>query len=195
MAERIYLAGKISEEDWRRTITTCIDTRYDEGLRSDTYDLFEFPWPTVEGAIFGEHSYTGPFFLNCDHGCGHGPNSHGSGIQSVTCFVDSPSSLKETYIQELCLDAIRRSTLVFAWIDSESAYGTLVEIGYAVGRGIPVYISYPGDFEGVKDLWFARSMATQCFQCVSPQVALESLLHVLGYRTPRWQRIAGECDL
>ncbi len=188
--ERIYIAGKISPNDWRRTIANCIDTRDIHWLRSeDNYDLFNFPWPTIENAVLGKHSYTGPFFLNCDHGCGHGPHSHGNGIRSVGCFNVTHSSNKEALIQRLCFDAIRRSTFVFAWIDSPDAYGSLIEIGYALGQSVPAYIAWP---KPLNDLWFARVSSTECFQADSPESGLEHALSLRGHNPSRWQRIARE---
>src|SRR5581483_9440880 len=99
--------------------------------------------------IFGSHDYVGPFFLSCDHGCYHGPSSHGYGY--------GPDA-QHRLVSGLCLGALHRADLIFAWIDSRDCYGTLVELGYAKSMGKRIVIAGPRYF---KDLWFCYALASE----------------------------------
>jgi hypothetical protein len=151
---KIYLAGKISHDDWRgeflgyRPGGRCADEALD-------------PWPVLKNAIFGEHDYTGPFFVSDDHGCGHGQSGHGNAADCnwrTHCF-EAPS---RAFVARECLRAIDRSDTVFAWLDDLTAYGTIAEIGYAVGRRKRVWIAYsPDKIRDISesDLWFTAKIA------------------------------------
>lgn len=132
---RVYLAGKIAAGDWRHKAVG--------GLRdSVTYHEFESEWPVLARSIFGRHDYVGPFFVCCNHGCYHGRGTHGSDPEG--CSGLSPASLEgRDTIARRCRSAIDRSDLVYAWVDDPSAYGTILEIGYALGRGRRVVLAHP----------------------------------------------------
>ena len=55
-----------------------------------------------------------------------------------------------------------RSNFVFAYIDDPSCFGTLCEIGYAVGRNIPVAVLFANN-QLKKDMWFVSEMANIVF--------------------------------
>jgi hypothetical protein len=87
--KNIYLAGKIRKNDWRESIIPDIkywieghDIRSIESIAN---------WPILEGVIKEKYNYTGPFFVSCDHGCYHGPNSHGYGAMDAGCESLEPS--------------------------------------------------------------------------------------------------------
>lgn len=146
---RIYLAGKISKNGWRFDLV--------DGLRSarDWNNAF----PVLRNAIFGEHDYVGPFFIGCDHGCYHGEATHGVGLDQGRYCVEVDPALDRQAVVNLCFKAIHTADLVFAWIDSETAYGTLVEIGYALGLGKPVYVCFASGLTITQDMWFAAAAA------------------------------------
>lgn len=154
---KIYLAGKVGLNDWRNGIV--------EGLRSECADLFSDPlrpWRTLHRSIAGRHHYTGPYFISCDHGCFHGESSHGYGANPIpdpeqgipvcieTCAYGFNSDCATTHgyndfdqefrrhVVDQCLTAINNSDVVFAWLDDLTAFGSIFEIGYAIGRGVPV---------------------------------------------------------
>lgn len=145
----IYLAGKINKAGWRDDIL---------GDRGGSLENPDDPtrWPILEKVIFGEHDYAGPFFVSCDHGCAHGPNTHGiaaGGINADTsgCIETLPNRIS---IINRCEDAITQSDLVFAWIQDLTTFGTLYEIGYARGHNVPTFVAF-SDKSLYSDLWFA----------------------------------------
>jgi hypothetical protein len=139
---RVYLAGKIDKNDWRHPLVPGLrDARYAEGpIR-------------CEGFI-----YMGPFFANCDHGCLHGPNTHGLRSIRGRCPAESGGEveLSEKEVVERSLEGVRSADFVFAYISSDDAYGTIFELAYAQLLGVPVIIAFaPGiAARGDNDFWF-----------------------------------------
>lgn len=136
---KFYLAGKISKNDWRHKI--C---------------------PELRGAIPGDevktingHTCVGPFFISCDHGCYHGKRTHA--VVSYGCEMadedvvynfgkGTPYATARQYTSAMCLDGIRKCDVLYAWIDSPDAYGTLAEIGYARGLNKKIWVGYSINF-------------------------------------------------
>jgi very-short-patch-repair endonuclease len=133
---KVYLAGKIGVRDWRWNV----------GGYSDNYANPKFngaklehtrQWPVLTG---GPLDITGPFFVAGEgHDGMHGPEQHGTGANNE----GYDNCLGQALTAKLCRDAIDRSDLFYAWIDTLDTHGTLVEIGYAVAQGIPVVIAMP----------------------------------------------------
>lgn len=156
---KIYLAGKIEPHDWREELVG-------DGVSVNSWELTQNGWLDTEllksGKKNGKHVVTGPFFLRYEHGSYHGTNSHGLGANETHWQVISNSDVVST-----CLDAIARSTVVFAWLgaagsydkEASTAYGTIFELGYAKALGIPVWIA--GD-EPIKAQWFTHTAADRC---------------------------------
>ena len=152
---KIYLAGKITQNDWRGA-------------------FFEHPWdlrdarPDECDPLYTKvgHEYTGPFFISCDHGCYHGNSTHaltGPGCQSENGYHRNDILMK-------CLNWINRADIVFAWIDSTDCYGTLAEIGYAYTHNKHIWIAFSDKLFNYKlgtqpdlpenhDMWFVSQMA------------------------------------
>ena len=61
-------------------------------------------------------------------------------------------------VPTICTHQIDDSNFVFAFIDSTTCYGTLCEIGYAIGKGIPVAVMF-SDKSIRKDMWFIAEIA------------------------------------
>lgn len=174
---RIYLAGKIAEQDWRH------------GLVNDLTFVGRAAWtPTLDALGPGIH-YTGPYFLADGHGCTYGPCAHGRGND---CSLSGGDSAEQTV--ELCLRAIDESTALFAWLDDLTAYGTLVEIGYARAKAIPViaatpctdaaYVarsSRPATRGDRSDLWFALNTATAHVKAPTPRAAFAKAVKLLNH--------------
>ena len=160
----IYLAGKISAHDWRQTIVVGGEDR--PALDGDGW------WAPKEGAI-GVHTYTGPFFMGDNHGiwskCRGEANDHGAP-------AGDHGDPGHEIVAELCRDSLAVSDLVFAWLDDPTAYGTLVEIGFAKARGCFVVVAAPAH---LADLWFAQCTADMLIEAETPKNALEMVLEAI----------------
>lgn len=125
-------------------------------------------FPVFFHALPEEHHFLGPWPVGDDHRCFHREGAI-HGMDSV--MTDSPNS----NLKDLCLDAIDRSDVFYARIESRECYGTLSELGYARGRGKKIIVdlrvepekevSHPrGDEkEKISELWFACEMADHFF--------------------------------
>lgn len=158
----IYLAGKIAKNDWRHEVVA--------GLRGTMQLGAPFPrqWPVLPRAVEGLLDYAGPYPMGCDHGCGH--NAPHASVWGVC--GEASGTLDQAETQRLCFDAIRRTDLFFAWLDDPTAYGTLVEIGYAKALGKTIVVASP---DPIDDLWFATGCATSPLQASTPSSAIEAL--------------------
>lgn len=184
----IYLAGKIGLSDWRHGLVRNLRDywEWDEGRPSAE-------WPVIQRGVLGTFDYAGPYFMSDDHGCGHGANTHGCGDDGSVCSGAMPAP-NRAQVRDLCLNAIDRADIFFAWLDGTSAYGTLVEIGYARGHGKQIIIAapeLPNTFEdsashgcnflshaALNDLWFAFSCATPLI-AKTPRAALEKITEAM----------------
>jgi hypothetical protein len=123
----VYFAGKIGQNDWRHPIVPRLrDALYEHG----PFDA-------------GPYIYNGPFFVACDHGCHHGPTTHGvlppSNRSGDPCFQPSEHAQPERReVARRALEGVRKSQLVFAYIDALDCVGTMMEIGIAVQMRKPV---------------------------------------------------------
>ncbi|MFX3637367.1 MAG: nucleoside 2-deoxyribosyltransferase [Candidatus Pristimantibacillus sp.] len=147
----VYMAGKISKNDWRHSIFKDLRDS-DNGFVMKMVDGF---------------NYCGPYFIKCDHGCYHGENTHGRGLNTNSCgsgvdeYNGSEASRQNNYnVVTKCINGIRASSVVFAWIDKPDAYGTIAEIGYATAAGKPVFVAVSNELTNSKDLWFPCQLAT-----------------------------------
>lgn len=168
--QTIYLAGKVAMYgDWREAIVAHIPAYY-EALHTDSSHAHKSRfggivwssytgsdidpdeglehWPVRKNAIFDRWDYTGPYVTDM----GHGQNDFSG----------------QTLVVTECFEAIKRSDVVFAWIDKLSAYATLVELGYAKALGKRIWIASPLHYE---DLWFVYRMADEVMTGVTDPVA------------------------
>ena len=173
-----YFCGKISHTDWRHYVV-------DFKLRDLLYPLNTYRRGNIpliaHGLAPGLH-YGGPFFIGCDHGCYHGENAHGAGVNKETCCYDSfddgpnePMVCKDfaTEVAQNCLASLRSSDIIFAWLDDLSAYGSFAEIGAAHALGKQVWIGWP---KPLPDLWFIKNWATVTVIAESATIAFRELL-------------------
>ncbi len=137
----VYFAGKIAKNDWRHRIVS--------GLRNALYE--EGPFDA------GGYIYCGPFFVSCDHGCNHGPNTHG--VLPMWDLSADPCYLPNEYVQpdrrevaRRALEGVRMSQLVFAYIDAYDCIGTIMEIGVAVQMRKPVALCIDAGV-GDREFW------------------------------------------
>ncbi len=189
----IYCCGKVSKNDWRHPLT-------DYDLRDTDYPLLAYrrgEIPTIRDGLGRGLHYGGPFFIGCDHGCSHGPHTHGASANSEfvcnenydydenaesfhagkysTYGSDEPPSIERhaTEIAKNCLTSITHASVVFAWIDDLTAYGTFAELGYAHALKKPIWLAWP---KPLKDLWFIREMATAVVEAETAKTAFSELL-------------------
>lgn len=174
-ALRIYLAGKITGAAWREDLV--IGLRDWEAQSAECHRIGQ-DWPVLHGAI-GGHDYVGPYpmYSLADDLCGTFtvPKSHASGADTVYANGShvwgraySPcGDAREPHewtaeVVRRCKAAIDRADLVFVWFDATDAYGTLVEVGYAIGSGKRVLLGLSEQvFQGRHhDLWFAEFFLT-----------------------------------
>ena len=140
MNKKIYFAGKIGRLDWRHDIAL--------GLYRTDYNSFG----AEEILPLDDNWYVGPFFISCDHSCGHGENTHGVGNKETTCFESPPR--KEVFNK--CINQITQCDYVFCWLDSNEAYGTLFELGVAYEKGKNIFLAIDEKFKNVNDFWFSK---------------------------------------
>jgi hypothetical protein len=152
---RIYAIGKIKKDCWRHDIAPIRNAFF-----HDLDDPTAYSWPdgvgipNLPGAV-----YAGPFFMSDDHGCYHKEfNSHGVAAGGAACGGAYPGMARPDVVQR-CFSAIESATHIFAWIDDPTAYGSLVEIGYARGIGKPVHLYFQRDVDLI-GLWFAAHVTT-----------------------------------
>lgn len=159
----VYLAGKIGMRDWRQSIFPSLrdhgpDGRPDEWCQKDEFTM------------------TGPYFLSCDHGCYHGEGTHGVGAGQEREGPGGAFRGCGTYeghsqhaIASICRDQIYFSDVVFCWLNSPTAYGTIAELGYARGIGKSIFIAYESGNPVWSDTWFVREFAKKTIQVESAQ--------------------------
>lgn len=156
----IFLSGKVKRgnEDWRYSLTGGVHR-----LGTGCYDPDMALWDVMPTSVYGM-DYFGPYTNDCGHGCNYGEHSHGANAKYFRKSVNVN-----------CLHAIERADLLFAWLDDNTAYGTLAEIGYAKGLGKTVWVAAPQEDA---DLWFARTMADDFLIAPDAALALETLLTI-----------------
>lgn len=147
--QKIYLAGKVEKNGWREQIINIRD------ILSTASDL-----PLTFNIGLNEYLYTGPCIIGCDHGCFHSSTSHGSlgGCSTGSLKGDKFNHKKRVKLHELCLKQISESDIVFAYIDCNTCFGTIAEIGYARALSKKIVINTPSINN---DLWFVYNMADE----------------------------------
>ena len=144
----VYLAGKISKNGWREIIVPNI-----RNVANNAEDVFlAEPTTTIIERLY----CVGPYFIGCDHGCYHGEKMHGVAANSKT--ICEGIGIEAPIVPGLCKRQIDSSNFVFAFIDDPTCYGTLCEIGYAVGRKIPVAVLFANQ-KLMDDMWFVGEIA------------------------------------
>lgn len=134
---KLYLAGKISANDWRHPIVPA--------LRGHTWAAGPIAMP--------DYTYVGPFFVACDqHGCGPIPG----------CDAD----VTALQVIENNLSAIKSATLILAYVTTNNCYGTLFEIGYARALGKRVVMAFAPNINPTQ-YWFSAGGCSAVYTFVS----------------------------
>jgi hypothetical protein len=174
----VYFAGKIAKNDWRHPIVP--------ELRNMQYDHGPFD--------AGAYIYNGPFFVACDHGCHHGPTTHGvlpaSDGSYGPCFLPSEHAQPERReVARRALEGVRKSQLVFAYINALDCVGTIMEIGIAVQMRKPVALCIDTRIDG-REFWLpAETPGVTIF----PGIAESDLPLILGRVLGTLQYRTGKC--
>lgn len=196
---KIYFAGKVyGSQDWRCQILSQWQAgdviNFDGGRRGyfDHYKNYHLPVLTPEAAGWTQKHglwphipfadkfvYTGPYYE--DVWGGHGVDNSQDHVSHAN------SNDWEHGIRNMCLQSLHASDIVFAWIDSPSAYGTFIELGVAISEGKPIQVAFSGDavLMGMHhDMWFLERSPGVLFDYRSknPVYAFGHLLHSLGQR-------------
>jgi Nucleoside 2-deoxyribosyltransferase len=183
---KIYLAGKISKGDWRHRL---VYTLRDAVLSMET-------WVAVKSLpMIGGHDYVGPFFIACDHGCSHGPGSHGAAVgNGASCAVAGADAGHENdnspaRVHAKGVDGIQRCDVFIAWmgLDFATAYGTMYEIGVAKALGKKIVVIKHPELK-VEDFWFPMEAADLILTTSDVVFAVEQLLTSIS--SPRHYSLA-----
>lgn len=190
----IYIAGKIEKHDWRGLFVPGLDRAVrDSDLYSDGYAALDRAIEITPGL-----NYVGPFFVSCDHGCGHHDGNHGvvggcinrpdpcdCGHDGSCCEGHSSPDVRSS-VAKKCFEQIARASAVIALI-ADDAHGTLVEVGYALGVGKRVVVTSSIDCANASDgdllgeAWFpfhAPGVIERC--CVS--CTINAMGRIVGHR-------------
>lgn len=189
LQKRIYLAGKFScgvkfvnahgVNNWRELIAPLYSKMNQLNHNSRESEL----WAN------GFHRITGPWLAkpyDSDVEMMSPPSTHGN-----VSFYFGHQPLGR-HIFDYCLETIRRSTTIFAWIDSLDCHGTLMELGYAMALNKEIIIAYHEDLDipqheivdGYRehatiarhDLWFVEQAANKVVRSWSPRAAFDLTL-------------------
>jgi hypothetical protein len=193
---RVYMAGKIAKylhwrsaalggflfldpnrewSDWGRGVYET-QKALDPDFFMTAHDRSR-PLASVGPPLF---TLVGPFFVGCDHGC-----SHGLGMHAVTsCNEGMELDVQETRERVLAANfaRIKGADFVFVHIDETDCFGTLVEIGYARGAGVPVHLHF-GDKISAEErdsMWFAATAADHRHEGVDVRTAFKNALRGRG---------------
>lgn len=163
-AHRLYLAGKITGDDWRDAIVPGGRVSTVERLWSSGFDSNSFRIPGTP------HDYVGPFKLGVDdHGGSlvsgdYDPKELEHGLELLNTEPKAHSGPNRPLVLRNCLSAIDAATVVFAWVNCTSCFATFAEIGYARRAGKVLCVGFDRLIgqEVIDDMWFLGSCASAC---------------------------------
>ena len=160
LGRSFYAIGKISKNGWRSQFNIDMPNDWQEYIAAK-------PVGTHCG-----FTYTGPFFIRCDHGCTHGNAGHAT---FSPCTSES-QDFQPNWVFQQCESQIQQASFVFVWAgvgeDSlDTAWGSLVEIGIARALRKPILLAHHPEAE-LRDFWFAVEAASAV---VCAEKALDAL--------------------
>jgi len=129
---KVFCAGKVGgvTSDWRHSLLSA----YARNFFFDTQEEYLNNPSNKELEMIAGCRYVGPFSYD---GCG----GHGSGNPQI--FGNHGSSQYPGRVVADCQQRIKSCDVVFAWINSEDCFGTLVELGYAAALNKEIWIASP----------------------------------------------------
>lgn len=151
---RVYLCGPIAKSDWRHKLVPDLrDALSDHcNYRDMVRQNIAYELETITPGIV----CNGPWFVSCDHGCGHGKNTHG--VDGDQCCGDPSHYMDRRDVFCSALSRIEHAHAVFAYFDRREAYGSCVEICHAHMVGKPVFVGFPRRGRVRDDMWFPAQM-------------------------------------
>lgn len=195
----VYMAGKVGHSNYRVTLGL--------GPRGMTYIN------KLHHHNGRAYTYAGPIIPSCDHGCWHDFFDGCTGYDGGFIYEGKQSYFVEPSNHEAIVGAtmkqIQTSDFLFAWFESYDAYGSIAEIGFAAGIGIPVYIGFREDVFPVqessynnswdnrkgylvgRELWYISTIAHRSFLSQNPAQAFTRALrsHAKGAPPPQWKNM------
>ena len=150
----IYLAGKIKTHCWRHSIVGMRDNFCGDDYHAckENVQKLKNAKMRIEDEPYDNVYVTGPFFLSCDHSCYHGEGSHGLGIGGYDCYGYERTYTEQEVI-DICKAQIKRADIVIAYINDDTCYGTLFELGLAKQMGKQIVTIFDNK-ERKRKMWF-----------------------------------------
>ena len=150
MKPTVYFAGKIAQRDWRFDITG--DKRVG-GLFDNGGAPIEHQFDPEYRVEYDHFFYGGPFFVACDHGCGHA-EYHANGSCGGADYAPRHREIFQVNHQR-----ILNADFMFTFINEVNCFGTLIELGIALQRpNLCTAVTFGPDLSiaQYKDLWMAE---------------------------------------
>jgi hypothetical protein len=82
-------------------------------------------------------------------------------LEGNSVIVGSPATspvIPPPALVERCLKQIKQADAIFACIEDENCYGTLIELGYANALNKPIYLQFMDSLIDYGDWWFIRHL-------------------------------------
>lgn len=175
---KVFCAGKVGGHNH------CEDWRY-KLIKGDFFFLDEKEYlnnPIGNSLdMIAGCQYVGPYSFD---------NLGGHGSGNARIWENHGSYELPQVVIEDCQERIRIADIVFAWIDTEDCFGTLVEIGFAAALKKEIWIAYPPKHQHAprgedddcyiedragNNLWYAFAHATKERCAATPEEAFVSL--------------------
>jgi hypothetical protein len=156
----VYVAGSVLIDEYKEVavgeeIQEYDDIRHENGITKIRTGQVVAPWreeilgsarPEFDDVVRDGFRYGGPTIEADNHGC-----------------------LSEG-LAENCIEEVRNSAALFAWIDGVETIGTIAEIGAAYAYGKPIFVAFAN--EALADqFYFAKQLATIAIDTSKPTTA------------------------
>jgi len=191
---KLYLAGKVEKNCWRHSLVNKLrEADWDNApllaaveIGGETFDYVGPFFVSCDHGCYhgdGTHGCLGKNGTEEVHGevveieyasvCGSGNGDflyRNSLVDKHGCRQGCEG---QEFIVNKCLEAIDNSDVVMAWIDTPNCFGTLCEIGFAVGKYKTLWVAFASDAL-MSDMWFIKTIASKAGVFSSPTDALFS---------------------
>ncbi len=148
---RVYLAGPIGKNCWRHQLVPELREAFAEDERARARARFAVV--TELSTCTAGFACVGPWFVSCDHGCAHGPGTHGT--EGGGCLADGLGGQAHSDVYRTNIYRLRHADAVFAYFDRAEAYGSLFELGVAMERRVPIFMGFPPNAPWREGMWFS----------------------------------------
>jgi hypothetical protein len=198
----VYLGGNITRNDWRHMLVSNLGP---VGVAPAYPVPSSSLWPSLPAAVINHFDYVGPYSISGDLGDAAEWNdksadpgtewvisiphravrSAASTNRDVSAFYSEDGQTQEVWwplvrsaraVRRLVMQALERTDLYFAWLDTPMCAATLTEVGWAQSKGKIIWVAGPRPFD---ELWLAYTMADlYSFHYPSPADAFQNMLQV-----------------